>query len=594
MSTVLGISVFYHDSAAALLVDGRLVAAAQEERFSRRKHDPAFPAQALRYVLGQAPGRVDAVAYYESPWLKRRRVRATLLGAAPHGRRAFDLAVRGGLLRREPAVPALRAGLRTAGVPADVPLLWSRHHLSHAASAYYPSPFDDAAVLTADGVGEHTTTGLFHGRGSKLRALFEQRFPHSLGLLYSGATYFCGFKVDSGEYKLMGLTSYGDRAGARTEELRRRILDHLIDLRADGSFALDLRYFAFHRNGSIIDVPRWERLFEMPRRTPESGTPTAHADLALAFQQVAEEVMLRLARLARRTTEAPDLCLAGGVALNCVANTRIAREAGFDRVWVQPAAGDAGGAVGAAYAAHHLSLGAARPAPPVPDGMSGAYLGPDVPSSAVEELITRYGARATRYDDPRALVADVAADLAAGRVVGWVQGRMEFGPRALGNRSILADPRNPAAKEWLNARIKAREDFRPFAPSILAETAADHLAEPVVSPYMTFTTAVRTGPTAASAFPAAVHVDGTARHHTVDRHANPRFHRLLAEFHRLTGCPALVNTSFNVRGEPIVATAEAAYRCFLRAGMDRLVLGEHVFRLEDQTADLIHPDLPLD
>ncbi|MEU5533694.1 carbamoyltransferase N-terminal domain-containing protein [Streptomyces sp. NPDC020362] len=593
MTAIVGISAFYHDSAAALVVDGELVAAAQEERFSRHKHDPAFPQQALSYLLDQAPGTVDAIAYYESPWLKRRRVRWSLLGAAPGGAEAFRLAVRGGIARPDGTERLIRAGLRSAGLPADLPVLWSRHHLSHAASAYYPSPFERAAVLTVDGVGEWATTGIFLGEGARITALAEQVFPHSLGLLYSAVTHFCGFKVDSGEYKLMGLAAYGDPGSPQTHALRELILERLVDVREDGSFVLDMRYFSFHRGGTIIDVRRWERLFGMERRRPESGGAERYANLALAVQQVTEEVMVRLARHARERTGADALCLAGGVALNCVANARVLHEAGFDRLWIQPAAGDAGGAVGAALAAHHLALHGPRPTAPVPDGMKAAHLGPDIPDGAVAELVGRYGAHCTSYDDFGKLAEEVAGELAEGKVVGWVQGRMEFGPRALGNRSILADPRNAAAKSWLNSRIKAREDFRPFAPSLLAEAADEYLEPAVASRYMLLTTRVRQGDDG-SPIPAATHVDGTARHHTVEAADNPRFWQLIDAFRTRTGCAALVNTSFNVRGEPVVATADDAYRCFLRTGMDLLVIGDHLFRQADQSAELAHDSLPLD
>ncbi|WP_380282924.1 carbamoyltransferase [Kitasatospora purpeofusca] len=602
MTRIIGISAFYHDSAAALVVDGELVAAAQEERFSRRKHDPSFPQQSIAFLLEHAPGPVDAVAYYESPWLKRHRVRSTVLAAAPHGLDGFALALAGGALRRDTTQRALRHGLRIAGLPADTPLLWSRHHLSHAASAYYPSPFERAAVLTVDGVGEYATTGLFLGSGHRIQALAEQRFPHSLGLLYSAVTYFCGFKVDSGEYKLMGLAAYGDPRSARTAGLRKLITEHLIDIRPDGSFLLNLRHFAFHRGGTIIDAGDWEELLGLRRRLPETPVGDEHANLALAVQQVTEEVMLRLARLARSRSGSTALCLAGGVALNCVANTRILRDAGFDDVWIQPAAGDAGGAAGAALAAYHLALGGPRPSGPRPDGprpdgMNGALLGPEVSPGSVARLKDRYGADYERYGEFDALAAVVAGELAAGKVVGWVQGRMEFGPRALGNRSILADPRNPETKAWLNTHIKAREDFRPFAPSVLAEAAEHYFEAPAQSRYMLLTTDVRRSPEGAvdaSPIPAATHVDGSARHHTVEEPRNPRLWRLLTEFERLTGCSALVNTSFNVRGEPMVASADDAYRCFLRAGIDLLVLGDCLFRLDRQSARIDHAALPLD
>ncbi|WP_018555039.1 carbamoyltransferase N-terminal domain-containing protein [Streptomyces sp. ATexAB-D23] len=592
---VLGISAYYHDSAAALVVDGVPLAAAQEERFSRRRHDPEFPARAVDYCLREAglhPHELAAVAFYEDPALKYRRVLATWLATAPHGfpvfRRAFGPWA--GRKRRAASDVRNRLGALADGPPP--PVVTYRHHASHASSAFFPSPFPSAAVLCVDGVGEWATTTLWHGRGTDLVPLAELRFPHSLGLLYSAFTYFCGFKVDSGEYKLMGLAPYGRPRYAPL------IRERLVDLRADGSFRLDLRHFTF-QYGRTMTGRAFEELFGGPRRTPEGPLTEREFDLAASVQQVTEEIVLRLARTVLRRTGERHLCLAGGVALNCVANGRIVADKVCDEVWVQPAAGDAGGALGAALAASHAA-GAPRPhLARGTDAMAGALLGPAYSAREIGTFLDRAGYPAVRLTGP-ALTERVASELAAGKVVGWFQGRMEFGPRALGNRSILADPRDPRTQSTLNLKTKFRESFRPFAPAVLAEDAKDWFELDQESPYMLLTArvaAARLQDTEAGAaeltgldllrvprstVPAVTHVDGSARVQTVRADHNTRFHALLRAFREQTGCPVLVNTSFNVRGEPIVRDPAEAYACFMRTRIDLLVLGDFVLDKRDQ------------
>ncbi|SEC15346.1 carbamoyltransferase [Streptomyces misionensis] len=595
---VLGISAYYHDSAAALVADGVPVAAAQEERFTRRRHDPGFPAHAVRSCLDLGGLRLDelaAVAFYEDPALKFRRVLATWLATAPHGypvfRRSFPQWA--GWKRR--ALEDVRARLRelARGRPLP-PLVAYRHHASHAASAFYPSPYPSAAVLCVDGVGEWATTTLWHGRDTRLVPLAELRFPHSLGMLYSAFTYFCGFKVDSGEYKLMGLAPYG------TPRYAPLIRQRLIDVKDDGSFRLDLRYFTFQYGLTMVGRA-FEELFDGPRRAPEGPLTEREFDLAASVQQVTEEVLLRLARTALRRTGERRLCLAGGVALNCVANGRLLAEGVCDELWVQPAAGDAGGALGAALAESHRRGAPRAHVREGADAMAGALLGPGHDDREIEEFLARGGYTAVRLPE-RELVERVAAELARGRVVGWFQGRMEFGPRALGNRSILADPRDPAMQSTLNLKTKFRESFRPFAPAVPAEDAKDWFDLPRESPYMLLTAQVAAarrrecGAEAdgargldllrvpRSTVPAVTHVDGSARVQTVTAGHNPRFHALLTAFRERTGCPVLVNTSFNVRGEPIVRDPAEAYACFMRTRIDLLVLGDHLLDKREQPA----------
>ena len=585
MRHILGISAFYHDSAAALLVDGRIVAAAQEERFSRRKNDARFPRRAVAACLRQAGLRadqVDAVAFHEKPILKFSRTLEVFLDRAPHGLKAFVRTLPswlGGKLDVRKAVQASVPGLRR-----DVAFLFAAHHESHSASAFLPSPFERAAILTVDGVGEWATTTLARGDGARIEPIDEIRFPHSLGLLYSAFTAYCGFRVNSGEYKLMGLAPYGEPTFVD------RIREHLVDLRPDGSFRLNLECFDLLADDHLTRG-RFHALFGGPPRAPEAPLEKRHMDLARSIQVVAEEVLLGLARRAKERTGERNLCLAGGVALNCVANGRILREGPFERIWIQPAAGDAGGALGAALAAWHATPdrgGAGAPrTPQLPDSMGSALLGPSYGDDEAAAALDVHGARYERLDD-EALLRRTAEALASEKVVGWVQGRMEFGPRALGNRSILGDPRSPAMQSLMNRKVKFRESFRPFAPVVLAHRAREFFDLDVPSPYMLLVAPVavsqrrpvdpsvtgldRLGQVR-STLPAVTHVDGSARIQTVEAEGNPRLHALLKHFEALTGCPVLINTSFNVRGEPVVGSPDDAYRCFINSAIDVLVVG---------------------
>jgi carbamoyltransferase len=586
---VLGISAYYHDSAAALVCDGRIVAAAQEERFSRRRHDAAFPHSAVRYCL--AEGRtslegVDRIVFYDKPFLKFERLLETYVAFAPRGFRSFRAAMPvwlkeklflKSLLVCELAAHGGRKGLKER-------LLFAEHHQSHAASAFFPSPFAEAVVLTMDGVGEWATTSIGLGRRHELEIDREIHFPHSLGLLYSAFTHYTGFRVNSGEYKVMGLAPYGKPRYAR------RILDHLIDLKEDGSFRLDLSFFDYC-TGLEMTSSRFANLFGGPPRRPEAELTQREMDLAASIQAVTEEVVLRLTRAASADYGVRNLCMAGGVALNCVANGRVLRDGRFDRVWVQPASGDAGGAVGAALAAYHQELSYPREPDPGRDGMQGSLLGPSYSQPEIETRLSACGARFTVPASEDEFLATVAGALAGGAAVGWFDGRMEFGPRALGARSILGDARSPSMQRVLNLKIKKRESFRPFAPAVLAEDAADWFDLQGESPYMLFVADVREGrrrtlsedernlqglallDVPRSSIPAVTHVDGSARVQTVDADTHPRFHALLRAFKSATGCPVLVNTSFNERGEPIVCTPEDAYGCFMRTGLDLLAIG---------------------
>lgn len=594
---ILGLSAYYHDSSAALVADGVPVAAAQEERFSRKRHDSAFPAHAVRYCLEEAGaglGDVSAIAYYEDPAFKFRRVLATYLGAAPRGLASFRETLPQWLSWKRKTLDVVRRELDALGL-GKVPAIQARqHHESHAASAFFPSPYESAAVLCIDGVGEWATTTLWHGRGTDLTPLREIRFPHSLGLLYSAFTYFCGFKVDSGEYKVMGLAPYGK---PRYADL---IREHLIDIKPDGSFRLDMRYFEYLA-GQVMTGRAFEKLFDGPRRTPESPLTEREFDLAASVQAVTEEVVLKLARTAREITGESRLCLAGGVALNCVANGEVIRNQVFDEVWVQPAAGDAGGALGAALAIAMESGSGREHVAAGRDAMSGSLLGPGFGPDEIGAYLDRAGASYTRL--PSEEVADaVAGRLADGAIVGWFQGRMEFGPRALGARSILGDPRDPRMQSAMNLKIKFRESFRPFAPSVLREDAKDYFELDQDSPYMLVVAPValsRRIETAEpadgaqgldllkmqrSTIPAVTHVDHSARVQTVTAAANAPYHQLLTAFKERTDCPVLVNTSFNVRGEPIVHTPEDAYTCFMRTDIDVLVLGDFLLEKRDQPA----------
>ena len=593
---ILGLSAFYHDSAAALLVNGNLVAAAQEERFTRKKHDPGFPAQAVRYCLDHAGislDEVDAIAFYDKPFLKFERLLETYLAFAPRGftsfARALPIWLKEKLFQKDMLVDALKELGADKSVISK--LLFAEHHISHAASAFFPSPFEEAVVLTLDGVGEWATSTRGIGRGNSLEIEQEMHFPHSLGLLYSAFTYYTGFKVNSGEYKVMGLAPYG------VPRFKDVILEKLLDLKEDGSFRLDMRYFNYC-TGLTMTNDAFADLFGAPVRKPETDLLTPfHMDIAASLQAATEEIVLRLARAARRETGIANLCLAGGVALNCVANGKILKEKIFDRIWIQPAAGDAGGAVGAAYAAWHTEFGKPRVVNPR-DAMHGSYLGPEYSDAEIAEKLTAAGADFEVLDDA-AMIERTAAALADGKAVGWMQGRMEFGPRALGGRSILGDPRSPAMQKQLNLKVKYRESFRPFAPSVLAEEVSNWFEIEADSPYMLLVADVqpklRRAMTAEeealfgidklnivrSTIPAVTHVDYSARIQTVHRETNPRYHALISAFNAKTGCPVVVNTSFNVRGEPIINTPEDAFRCFMGTDLDVLVVG-NAFLVKDR------------
>ncbi len=593
---ILGLSAYYHDSAAALIVDGEIVAAAQEERFTRVKHDSGFPVSAIAYCLeagGCTLDDIDHVAFYDKPFLKFERLLESYLAIAPYGFKSFAMAVPVWIKEKLFQKDMLNKALKSVSPGFDQSkLLFAEHHQSHAASAFYPSPFENAAVLTADGVGEWATTSLSVGNGSSLEILKEIHFPHSLGLLYSAITYYLGFKVNSGEYKVMGLAPYGE---PRFKDL---ILDNLIDLKEDGTFWLDMRYFDYV-GGLRMTNRQFDDLFGAPPRQPEENLDQRHMDLAASVQWVVEEAMLRLARSTAKETGCRNLCLAGGVALNCVANGKILRDGAFDKVWVQPAAGDAGGALGAALTAHYWHLGAPRSIPAAMDAMQGSYLGPSFDDDEIEERLKAQGAVFERLDH-HVMIDNVADALVDGQAVGWFQGRMEFGPRALGGRSILGDPRSPSMQKTLNLKVKYRESFRPFAPSVLAESVEDWFEHDSPSPYMLMVADVqqarRRKMTAEeealfgieklnvprSEIPAVTHVDYSARLQTVHEETNPRYHALLKAFEDRTGCPILVNTSFNVRGEPIVGTPEDAFRCFMGTELDILAIGNVLLRKDRQ------------
>ncbi len=596
---VLGLSAFYHDSAAALVVDGEIIAAAQEERFTRKKHDAGYPRHAIDYVLsagGLTPSDIDYVAFYEKPFLKFERLLETYVSMAPRGFKSFAMALPLWIREKLYQKDLLSTELNSL-VKADwnAKLVFSEHHLSHAASAFFASPFHDAAVLTMDGVGEWATTSLAIGHGNALIIEREIHFPHSLGLLYSAFTYYTGFRVNSGEYKLMGLAPYGE------PKYVSKIMENLIDVKPDGSFRLDMKYFDYCA-GLTMTSQRFDQIFGGPARNPEDPLTQRHMDLAASVQFVLEEVVLRLARSIATRTGMRNLCLAGGVALNCVANGKVLRDGCFEKIWIQPASGDAGGALGAALAASYMHLGVPRKVVS-PDSMHGSYLGPSYADDEVETALHRVGARFVKVTDAE-LFTKTADFLASGLAIGWFQGRMEFGPRALGNRSILGDARSPAMQKILNLKIKYRESFRPFAPVVLADDAADYFDLNVESPYMLIVAPVRQErrrPVSAeeaalfgieklnvprSDIPAVTHVDYSARVQTVRQHTNPKLYALLSIFKEQTGCSVLANTSFNVRGEPIVCTPEDAFRCFMGTDLDILVVGNCVLRKEDQDSAL--------
>ena len=597
MSHILGLSAYYHDSAAALVSDGKIIAAAQEERFTRKKHDAGFPTQAIRYCLAEAGlafNAIDQVVFYDKPLVKFERLLETYIATTPRGFPSFLAAMPIWLKEKLYLKTVIRRELAAIGEcekKALPSLLFAEHHQSHAASAFFPSPFPEAAVLCMDGVGEWATTTVWHGKDNRVHPLWQIDFPHSLGLLYSAFTYFTGFKVNSGEYKLMGLAPYGV---PRYTEL---ILDNLIDVKLDGTFRLAMEYFDY-ATGLRMTNDRFSELFRRGPRAPESPLTQDEMDIAASIQVVTEDIVLRLAQTIHAETGLKNLCLAGGVALNCVANGRLLREGPFEGLWIQPAAGDAGGALGCALATWHEYLGQPRSCD-TQDAMQGAYLGPAFTDAEARESLESVGAVYTTLEASE-LYSSVAELLAKGNVVGWFQGRMEFGPRALGARSIIGDPRNIKMQSVMNLKIKYRESFRPFAPAVLAERIADYFEQAEDSPYMLLVANVREMlrkqvsveddqlfgidklNVLRSELPAITHIDYSARIQSVHKETNPQFHALLSAFDQLTGCGVLVNTSFNVRGEPIVCTPLDAYRCFMRTEMDSLVIGNMVFAKIDQ------------
>jgi carbamoyltransferase len=602
---ILGISAFYHDSAASIIINGEIEAAAQEERFTRIKHDESFPSNAIQFCLdesGLSINDLDAVVFYDKPFLKFERLLETYYSYSPKGLISFLKAMPIWLKEKLFLKKIIKDELSKISDydKKALTLLFPEHHLSHAASAFYPSPFKEAAILTIDGVGEWATTTLCHGKGNQIKVLKELRFPHSIGLLYSAFTYFLGFKVNSGEYKLMGLAPYGQKNSKRVEEFIKQIREHLIDIKDDGSILLVQKYFNYATGLKMIYVKKWETLFGMEKRKAESPFEQIHADLALAIQIVTEEVVLKMVREVKRLTNSESLCMAGGVALNCVANGKIIESGIFKNVFIQPASGDAGGALGCALAAHYLYFNEPRSINSATDQMKGAYLGPSYTNNEIKALRHKFDARFDSYSDFDDLIENVAQLIADGNVIGWFQGKMEFGPRALGNRSILGDPRNEEMQKKLNLKIKFRESFRPFAPSVLAENVQDVFNYVGESPYMLQVHKVSQKHlinvsadyenlnirdklyTKRSGIPSITHVDFSARIQTVHKETNLSYWKLIKAFEKITGYPLLVNTSFNVRGEPIVCKPIDAYTCLMRTEMDYLVIGNNLFSKKDQ------------
>jgi carbamoyltransferase len=606
MEAILGISAYYHDSAAAVIVDGEIIAAAHEERFTRKKHDASFPVHAVKYVLEESgidPESLQAVVFYEKPLIKFERLLETYHAFAPLGLKSFLVAIPAWVSEKLFMKKMLRAELNKIH-KADYRLLFPEHHLSHAASAFYPSPFEEAAILTIDGVGEWATSTIGHGKGNRIEIKKELHFPHSVGLLYSAFTYYTGFRVNSGEYKLMGLAPYGDPGAEQVNDFIQIIKDHLVDIRQDGSIILNMKYFSYATGLRMTDDKKWERLFGIPPRREESELTQDYMNMALAIQQVTEEIVVRLARTAKELTGSRNLVMAGGVALNSVANGRLLSEGIFDDIWIQPAAGDAGGAIGAALAAWHIWKGKERKIGPRSDAMKGAFLGPAFQNDDILKIIRKYDAEYQLYTDFEELIKVVAGYISKGKVVGWFQGRMEYGPRALGNRSILGDARDPEMQKKMNLKIKFREGFRPFAPAVIEEDIRDYFVLDRPSPYMLLVVPVNKGRCLAlpgdynsmnlydklyhvrSDIPAVTHVDYSARLQSVSHDTNPRFWRLINEFKKQTGYSVIINTSFNVRGEPIVCSPDDAYRCFMRTEMDYLVLGDYLLDKARQPLNL--------
>ncbi|MDA2920094.1 carbamoyltransferase [Desulfobacterota bacterium AH_259_B03_O07] len=602
---ILGISAFYHDSAAAIINNGEVIAAAQEERFTRKKHDFSFPTNAIEFCLkysGLSVDKLDAIVFYDKPLLKFERLLETYYGMAPKGLKSFITAMPVWIKEKMFIKKLINDELNKIDKfdKKKVKMLFPEHHLSHAASAFYPSPFEEAAILTIDGVGEWATASICYGNGNKIIIKKELRFPHSLGLLYSAFTYFLGFKVNSGEYKLMGLAPYGKPNSRDVNRFTDAIKTCLIEIKGDGSIWLDQDYFQYATGLRMVNDKKWEKIFGFPRRGPETEILQSHCDLALAIQTVTEEVMLKMAYEAKRLTNARYLCMAGGVALNCVANGKILREKLFEDIFIQPAAGDAGGALGAALAVHYIYFNQERNQKSASDHMRGAFLGPEFSDLDIKLMSRKYDAVYKEFDDFDELVDQVSTYLMDGNAIGWFQGRMEFGPRALGNRSIIGDARNTAMQKKLNLKIKYRESFRPFAPSVLAEACSQYFELDGISPYMLLVEYVvedrrRQLPSnyqelplreklyfGRSDIPAITHIDFSARIQTVHRETNERFWKLINMFQQKTGYGLIINTSFNVRGEPIVCTPEDAYKCFMRTEMDYLVLGDLIFHKKDQ------------
>lgn len=602
--TILGISAFYHDSAAAILEEGEIIAAAQEERFTRKKQDASFPINAIKFCLqysGRSLKDIEAIAFYDKPLLKFERLLETYYGFAPKGVSSFIASMPVWIKEKIFLKRIIREELeQIEGYHPRIKFLFPEHHLSHAASAFYPSPFSESAILTIDGVGEWATASIGMGKGNSIENLKELHFPHSVGLLYSAFTYFLGFKVNSGEYKLMGLAPYGNPEAQKVAEYIAIITEQLTDIKADGSIHLNQEYFNYATGLRMAVDDKWEKLFGFKRRKEEEELQQHHCDLALAIQKVTEEVVMKMAAEAMKLTGSENLCMAGGVALNCVANGRLLRSRLFKHLYIQPASGDAGGAVGAAQAAYYIHFNKERNISNKPDAMKGAYLGPEFSDMDIEKTLRKYKASFAKPENVEALTEKTAQLISDGKVVGWMQGRMEFGPRALGNRSILGDARNAEMQKKLNLKIKYREGFRPFAPSVLAEDAKEYFDLDTSSPYMLLVAPVkesRRNPLPEnysslsmnnrlyhlrSDIPAVTHIDFSARVQTIHRETNPRFYLLLEKFKALTGYSLLVNTSFNVRGEPPVCTPDDAYKCFMRTEMDYLVMGNFILSKADQ------------
>lgn len=602
---ILGISAFYHDSAAAITIDGKIVAAAQEERFTRKKHDPSFPTNAIRFCLEECELKIDeldAVVFYDKPWLKFERLMMTYYMYAPKGLKSFCQAMpvwtKEKLFLKKIIFEELKSIQDYDRLKFK--LLFTPHHLAHGASAFYPSPFKKAAILTIDGVGEWATASISLGEDNNITALKELHFPHSVGLFYSAITYYLGFRVNSGEYKVMGLAPYGNKGSKEVENYKKLLKENIIDIKEDGSCWLNQDYFDYSTGMQMTKNDKWKKLFGLEKRTSEQELLQSHCDFALACQEITEEAVVNMAKTAKKLTNCNNICLAGGTALNCVANNKILLANIFENIWIQPAAGDAGGALGAALATEYIYYGSQRTADDKTDIMQGSYLGPSFQDYQIERTIKQYKAVAIKIENEQELLQKTAKVLADGKVVGWFQGKMEWGPRALGNRSILGDPRNPDMQMKMNLKIKYRESFRPFAPSVTEEDSKKYFETDTKSPYMLLTSQINKDLRfdlpkdynnfsvkdklyyKRSEIPAVTHIDYSARLQTVSKETNPKYHKLIKEFEKLSNYPIVINTSFNVRGEPIVCTPEDAYKCFMRTEMDVLVVGNYYFEKENQ------------